>query len=116
LLGEFKYQNRPLLIKDDLFEVLYELTESGYQIEKALRKIGKGICPLSFPISTQTHRMIELVNLCQGGYSGTDLVMLPYPNLSLLENPNIFFEARRIINDTKAIFQKEQESKPQQGQ
>lgn len=113
--GEFKYGTRPVVSEEDLFEVLQELTQSGLKIEIALRRIGKGLCIKSFPVTHQSFRLIELVELCQGGYSGADLVMLPYPSLSVLENPNLFFEARDIYNQARNRFLKEQEPKTPKG-
>jgi len=58
--------------------------------------------------------LIEIVEMCQGGPAGTDLIRLPYDNLPLLENPNLFFQAREIINREKLRFYREKakENKP----
>lgn len=78
-------------------------------IGSVLRFIGKGLCPKSFPATITTKKLIELVSYCSGGESGTDLIRLPYDNLSLFDNPIIFLHAFNIINLERNKWLKERD-------
>jgi len=107
--GLIKYKNLTIRTEEELFDALYELTEEELSIEIALRRIGKGLCPKSFPVSSLSVHLIDVVDICQGGITGTDLVMLPYPQFSIFDQPNIFFQARNLINQVRAQYFKEKE-------
>ena len=72
----------------------------------ALRRIGKGICPKSFPISKQSHYFLELFRLCHGGEYGLELMRLPHSG-GVLDQSAIFFQASDIIRAVKSRLFKE---------
>lgn len=67
----------------------------------ALRRIGKGVCPKSFPISRQSYYFLELYDLTHGGEYGTELLHLPLTG-GVLEQANIFHQACSVISTARS--------------
>ena len=101
-----KLRNKVIITSMDQLDSLLDELEEKFPIELALQKLG--ICPKSFPLSRFTFRALELFDLCHGGPTGTDLLHLPVCP-TILDNPNIFFEAREVIIKEKNEYQQEKE-------
>lgn len=67
----------------------------------ALRRIGKGVCPKSFPLSSQSLYFLNLYGITHGGDYGNDLTHLPVSG-GALEQPAIFYTASDIISSVRA--------------
>lgn len=83
-----------------------------HEFERGLRRIGKGVCIKSFPLTAFTERMLELFFLTHGGFSGIELTFLPCQG-SIYDNPNLFFEASNVIGEE--LNRKRPEKKAQDG-
>lgn len=70
-------------------------------LEIALKRIGKGVCPKSFNISRQSYYYLDLYRKTHGGDYGIDLTHLPLSG-GVLEQPNIFFAASDIISSVRS--------------
>lgn len=119
ILFEFKLRNQPpisgsVTSESELIETLDRLLEL-HQTEKfsiALRRLGKGLCPRSFPLSRQSYYFLELYRLTRGeGYS---LARLPLSG-GVLDQPNIFYRACSAIDKAVDSFKKEQDAKQDKG-
>jgi hypothetical protein len=69
------------------------------RIELALKQIRYGnqygVCLKSFPQTRLTTALLNLLMLCLGGFSGTELIHLPDTG-TILDQSNIFIEAYNI--------------------
>ena len=72
-------------------------------IEIALRRIGKGVCPRSFPTSRQSYYFMDIYYKTHGGDNATDLARLPNAG-GVLDQPHIFFSASDVISSQRAKF------------
>jgi hypothetical protein len=74
----------------------------------------QGLCPKSYQLLPRIRTLLGHVHLCLGGYSGMELVQLPYPG-TILDQPNIFIQVYNIYVDEKCKFdeymRKEEERK-----
>lgn len=59
-----------------------------------------GLCPWSMPIDNQETDAFSIISMCQT----MNGIMLPYPNLPLDEQPNLFFLYLRIYNQAKSDY------------
>lgn len=84
-----------------------------HEIERALGKIDSGVCIKSFPFTSTTMQLLELYQITHGGFSGTDLIMLPYPDRSVFDQPYVFFQASRIISEELSRGMQEEANKEQ---
>jgi hypothetical protein len=103
--------------ESDLFKVLRD-AQALYETEEvqvALRRIGKGVCPKSFPITKQSHYFLELFRLTHGGEYGLELMRLPLSG-GVLDQPAIFYQASDIIRNVKSRFIKAKLDKPSERQ
>lgn len=105
----FKVRNQPEISGTiDSQESFYEAVDLAFRtyqtddISTALRRIGKGICPRSFPTSSQSLYFLDMYYLTHGGESGLDLVHLPNEG-GILDQPSLFFRACEIISHQKAL-------------
>jgi hypothetical protein len=104
---EFKVRNLPAIAglvssEEDLVNV-FETALETFQttnMDVALRRVGKGICPKSFPLSPQSLYFLDLYHKTHGGEAGCDLTHLPIAG-GLLDQPNIFFSAVDVIRAVK---------------
>ena len=106
----FKVRNSPLkkgTVKSE--DGLYKAITIALEVHRtddasiALRRIGKGICPKSFPITRQSYYFLELFSLTHGGEAGTELTNLPLSG-GVLEQPAIFFNACNIIGSVRSRY------------
>jgi hypothetical protein len=91
--------------EDELFRVI-GLTLRAHltdDVAIALKRIGKGVCPKSFPISHQSYYFMDLYNETHGGEGGLELKHLPEAG-GVLDQPNIFFNASNVIRQVRAEF------------
>lgn len=72
-------------------------------IEIALRRIGKGVCPKSFPLTRQSVYFLDVYSKTHGGESGNQLTMLPNTG-GVLDQPNMFFSVSDIISEVRARY------------
>ena len=91
--------------KDGLTKAVEEALEvyRTDDILTALRRIGLGICPKSFPIDAQSFYFLDLYNKTHGGETGNQLINLPNSG-GVLDQPNIFFSASEIIGIQRSKF------------
>lgn len=64
--------------------------------EVALRRIGRGFCPKSYPISPQSFYFLDLYYKTYGGEYGTELRHLPLRG-GALDQPSLFYAAMDVI-------------------
>jgi hypothetical protein len=88
-------------------EELFQTIEKAFDVYKtddieiALRRIGKGICPKSFPMTRQSFYFLDIHSKTHGGESGNTLINLPNEG-GVLDQPNIFFSATDVISSVRA--------------
>lgn len=91
--------------EEELFQAI-EKALSVYKtndIEIALRRIGKGICPKSFPLTRQSVYFLDIYSKTHGGDSGNQLINLPNAG-GVLDQPNIFFSAADTISEIRSRY------------
>lgn len=79
-----------------------------------------GLCPKSFQQLPKITYWLRQVYLCMGGYSGQELVHLPYDG-TILDQPNIFIQVYETYVNERNIYneyiiekeEKEREAKRQ---
>ena len=81
----------------DQIQTLYQTDD----IEVALRRVGKGFCPKSYPISQQSFYFLDLYQKTHGGEQGMELLHLPLAG-GALDQPNIFYAAMDVIAAERA--------------
>ena len=70
---------------------------------KIFRKIGRGICPKSIIIKSYLSEMDMYISLLANETSTS----FPYPSLSIMEQPAIFFDAIGVYREYEVIKSKE---------
>ena len=88
-----------------LFEAI-DVALRTYQTEDlqvVLKRLGKGICPKSFPVTQQSLYFLDIYYKTHGGEYGTDLVHLPNSG-GVLDQPNLFFVASDIIARVRSRY------------
>ncbi len=114
------YRGKPGINKDlhsetEFFQAIDEVLElyEVDQVEVALRKMGQGICPRSFPLSRQSEKFLEIFSICHGGQSGLDLLQLPHPG-AVMDQPAKLLDAFALIKSEKAQYADDWHQKQQE--
>lgn len=110
LTYSFKNRNSPevrgvVTSEQEFFEAIdlaFEVHKTN-DIEIALRRIGKGVCPKSFPLTRQSYYFLDIYAKTHGGEYGTDLTFLPNSG-GILDQPNIFYAASSVISSIRSAF------------
>lgn len=100
---------------DELFSAMSSvmaLYKTG-RVEVALKSFRvangiSGICPKSLYRLPIVEQLLHMVFMCIGGYSGTELIHLPFPG-TILDQPNMFIDAYNIVNSEYSKWNKEQD-------
>lgn len=76
------------------------------KFEDKLRAIGSlGMCVWSFPVSEQEHEILGHISMLNNGFG----IQMPYPNLPIEDQPNLFFECLAIHGAAKSDYEKRKE-------
>lgn len=91
--------------EESLFTAIDKLLDAykASDVTVALRRIGRGVCPKSFPVSPQSHYFLGLYHITHGGEYGLDLMHLPNEG-GALDQPNIFFSSSTAISHIRGKF------------